>query len=557
MGGGMGMFADLSGINFKILNSSKGAAVRSTRVQVDRSLYKSVVNNFLLNLKNLDIIQQTAIDVIIRNNRIIGVITDGSLKFYSKSSVFTLGTFLNGKIFIGNTNYHGGRIGELPSNLISLRLKDYFSAIGRLKTGTPPRINKKSVNLDFFGIQKSDYPIPFFSFWGCFPKKIINKDCYVVHTNSDTHKCILDSLNVSSIYNGSINVVGPRYCPSIEDKVIRFREKLSHQIFLEPEDINGYELYPNGLSSSIPLDNQIEFLKSIKGFSNVSITRPGYAVEYDFFDPRILKNTLETKDIQGLFFAGQINGTTGYEEAGAQGLIAGINAACYSLDKGFLVLSRFNSYIGVLIDDLVTKGVDEPYRMFTSRAEYRLLLREDNADLRLTERAKRFGLISDYKWKLFSEKYDKSKFGRIFLNKKKIKDFSFGFLKLKKFFNVDIFKEGSFLDLLKYQNINFRVIKIIFDVNLPDFILNLIEIKVKYSGYLNKQYSEIKKLNKFRYIKIPYNTNYKNISGLSLEISEKLNLVKPNTLTQAIKIPGVTLSSLLILLMYLKKYNKV
>lgn len=554
MGGLMGQLADVSGVNFKILNASKGYAVQSTRVQVDRLVYKLAVNNFLSKLCDLKIIQQNVIDVIIVNYTVKGVITDTGIKFYSRSVVFTVGTFLDGRIFIGNVVTSGGRIADMSAIDLSNKFKEIFPVMGRLKTGTPPRIDIRSLSLDYFGVQKSDFPIPFFSLWEKTNRKIKHIDCYIAYTNINTHDIILNDISLSAIYNGSINVVGPRYCPSIEDKVVRFKDKMHHQIFLEPEGLNSYEFYPNGVSSSLPLNIQINFLKTLNGFDKMRVTRPGYAVEYDFFDPRILKDTLETKNIDGLFFAGQINGSTGYEEAAAQGMIAGINAACLVLNKESWISDRSESYIGVLINDLVTNGVDEPYRIFTSRAEYRLLLREDNSDIRLVEKAKKYGLINEYKWKLFNNKYDKVNVSTSILKKNLINSESIKNYFLFDFFNVNLKKESRLIDLLKNQLLDFRILKNFFCLNIDNVVFKFIEIKVKYSGYLDKQHAEITKINKFKNIKIPINIIYSEIPGMSLEIIEKLNLIKPTTLYQASKIPGLTLSSILILLIYIRKF---
>ncbi|MFP3019361.1 MAG: tRNA uridine-5-carboxymethylaminomethyl(34) synthesis enzyme MnmG [Arsenophonus sp.] len=556
LGGVMAIATDKSGIQFRILNASKGPAVQATRAQTDRIFYKKAIRTALENQNNLMIFQETVEDLIIKNTKISGVITKIGLKFHAKSIVLTVGTFLNGKIYIGFKNYSGGRAGDPPALSLSHRLKELPLRVNRLKTGTPPRIDARTINFSQLLAQFGDNPTPVFSFIGSEKQHPKQLPCYITYTNEKTHQVIQDNLDKSPIHTGIIQGIGPRYCPSIEDKIMKFKDCSAHQIFLEPEGITSNEIYPNGISTSLPFDVQTKIIHSIKGLENAHITRPGYAIEYDFFDPRDLKPTLENKFIKGLFFAGQINGTTGYEEAGAQGLLAGLNAARYAFEQEGWYPRRDQAYIGVLVDDLCTLGTKEPYRMFTSRAEYRLMLREDNADLRLTEKGYELNLIDETRWKKFCCKFELIEQERQRLRNLWLHPNSDKINQLNKVLSFSLSKETNGEDLLRRPEISYKILTSVnyFSpaINDPQ-VINEIEIQVKYEGYITRQQKEIEKQLRNEYTSLPINLDYEKITGLSNEVKIKLNNYKPSSIGQASRISGITPAAISILLVWLKK----
>jgi len=558
LGGIMARATDLAGIQFRTLNSSKGPAVRATRAQADRLLYKAVVRDMLENYPNLKIFQQACDDLIMDGDRVAGVVTQSGIRISGKTVVLTVGTFLNGLIHIGMQNYKGGRAGDPPSIALAQRLRELPLRIDRLKTGTPPRIDARSVDFSLMQAQHGDDPRPVFSFIGNASQHPRQVPCYVTHTNERTHEVIRNNLDRSPMYAGVIEGIGPRYCPSIEDKITRFADKTAHQIFVEPEGLTTHELYPNGVSTSLPFDVQVQIIRSVRGFENAHITRPGYAIEYDFFDPRDLKANMESKCIPNLFFAGQINGTTGYEEAAAQGLMAGLNAALRAQDKDPWHPRRDQAYMGVMMDDLSTLGTREPYRMFTSRAEYRLLLREDNADVRLTTVGRELGLVDDERWSKFNTKMEQVELERQRLRSTWIHPQHPSLAAVNALVTTPLSREQSLEELLRRPEVTYDALMAIEGVgpSVTDHAAaEQVEIQIKYAGYIERQHDEVAKQLRNENTLLPQDMDYHQVNGLSNEVKAKLSDTKPQTIGQASRISGITPAAISILLVHLKKHG--
>ena len=564
LGGAMAQAIDRAGIQFRILNASKGPAVRATRAQADRQLYRQAIRNILENQPGLSIFQQSVEDLIVQNGRVAGVVTGLDLKFFATTVVLTVGTFLGGRILIGDTEKAGGRAGDPPSINLADRLREMPFRVARLKTGTPPRLDGNTLNYDLMSEQPGDEPLPVFSFLGKRGDHPEQVSCHITHTTEETHDIIRGSLSESPMYTGVIEGVGPRYCPSIEDKVVRFADKNSHQIFVEPEGLRTHEVYPNGISTSLPYDTQLRFVRSIRGFEDAQITQPGYAIEYDYFDPRDLRPTLETRFVAGLYFAGQINGTTGYEEAGAQGILAGINAACQATGRNGWYPTRRDAYLGVLVDDLITRGVSEPYRMFTSRAEYRLLLREDNADLRLTPVGRDLGVVDDRRWQLFNEKRD-----AVSLEQERLQGI---FVRPERFDESDreilgaMQRECRASELLRRPELGYADVTALSAVGTGPWrehmsgeqagqVVQQLEVQARYEGYIERQQREIDKHARQEALILPDDIDYASVTGLSTEARQRLQGARPLTLGHASRLEGVTPSTVSLLLIHLKKRN--